>query len=62
MINLLGTGDYIDAINNLMSSLWAKTNKMADKYKKDVVPALQKLGVVRARYEHVRLRDNLLAF
>jgi alkanesulfonate monooxygenase SsuD/methylene tetrahydromethanopterin reductase-like flavin-dependent oxidoreductase (luciferase family) len=27
-----------------------------------LVPALQKLGVVRKRYEHVMLRDNLLAF
>jgi FMN-dependent oxidoreductase (nitrilotriacetate monooxygenase family) len=27
-----------------------------------LVPALQKLGVVRNRYEHVKLRDNLLAF
>jgi FMN-dependent oxidoreductase (nitrilotriacetate monooxygenase family) len=27
-----------------------------------LVPALQKLGVVRTKYEHVMLRDNLLAF
>ena len=27
-----------------------------------LVPALQKRGVVRTRYEHVKLRDNLLAF
>lgn len=27
-----------------------------------LVPALQKLGVVRKKYEHVMLRDNLLAF
>ncbi|MEJ0020566.1 MAG: NtaA/DmoA family FMN-dependent monooxygenase [Acetobacteraceae bacterium] len=27
-----------------------------------LVPALQKLGVVRTRYEHLTLRDNLLAF
>jgi long-chain alkane monooxygenase len=27
-----------------------------------LTPALQKLGVVRSRYEHVTLRDNLLAF
>jgi long-chain alkane monooxygenase len=27
-----------------------------------LVPALQKLGVVRTHYEHVMLRDNLLAF
>jgi FMN-dependent oxidoreductase (nitrilotriacetate monooxygenase family) len=27
-----------------------------------LVPALQKLGVVRTRYEHATLRDNLLAF
>ena len=27
-----------------------------------LVPALQKLGVVRTKYEHVKLRDNLLAF
>jgi FMN-dependent oxidoreductase (nitrilotriacetate monooxygenase family) len=27
-----------------------------------LVPALQKLGVVRKRYEHMMLRDNLLAF
>jgi alkanesulfonate monooxygenase SsuD/methylene tetrahydromethanopterin reductase-like flavin-dependent oxidoreductase (luciferase family) len=27
-----------------------------------LVPALQSLGVVRKRYEHTMLRDNLLAF
>ncbi len=27
-----------------------------------LVPALQKLGVVRERYQHVMLRDNLLEF
>ncbi len=27
-----------------------------------LVPELQRLGVVRTRYEHVKLRDNLLAF
>jgi hypothetical protein len=27
-----------------------------------LVPVLQKLGVVRKHYEHVMLRDNLLAF